>query len=135
MFAWKKTALDRLQQPFRCVLRKMCSKIYNKFTGEHPCRSAILIMLLCNFIEITVCGRQPLQNLKWYVLLKQTLLGPFLNTLPHMIFDQSNFFRNSNNPEFWERALLEKFSSPYLCNKKYFFAHFFAINFKISLRV
>ena len=48
-----------------------------------------------------------------------------------MTFDQSNFFWNSNNPEFWERALLEKFNSPYLCNKKYFFA----INFKISFHV
>ena len=27
-------------------------KIYSKFTGEHPCRSVILIKLLCNFIEI-----------------------------------------------------------------------------------
>ena len=27
-------------------------KICSKFTGEHPCRSAISIKLLCNFIEI-----------------------------------------------------------------------------------
>ena len=30
---------------------KICSK-FSKFTGEHPCRSAISITLLCNFIEI-----------------------------------------------------------------------------------
>ena len=29
-------------------------------------------------------GRQPLKNLKGYGLLKQTLLGPFLNTWTHI---------------------------------------------------
>ena len=29
-------------------------KICSKFTGEHPCRSAISIKLLCNFIEIAL---------------------------------------------------------------------------------
>ena len=29
-------------------------KIYNKYTGEHPCRSVISIKLLCNFIEIAL---------------------------------------------------------------------------------
>ena len=29
-------------------------KIYNKFTGEHPCRSVISINLQCNFFEITL---------------------------------------------------------------------------------
>ena len=33
-------------------LRKGVLKIYSKFTGEHPCRSAISIMLLCNSTEI-----------------------------------------------------------------------------------
>ena len=28
--------------------------ICSKFTGERPCRSVILIKLLCNFIEITI---------------------------------------------------------------------------------
>ena len=35
-------------------LRKGILKICSKFTGEHPCRSAISIKLLCNFIEITL---------------------------------------------------------------------------------
>ena len=35
-------------------LRKGVLKICNKFTGKHPCRSAISIKLLCNFIEITL---------------------------------------------------------------------------------
>ena len=35
-------------------LGKGVPKICSKFTGEHPCRSAISIKLLCNFIEITL---------------------------------------------------------------------------------
>ena len=35
-------------------LRKGVVKISSKFTGEHPCRSAISIKLLCNFIEIAL---------------------------------------------------------------------------------
>ena len=34
-------------------LGKGVLKICSKFTGEHPCRSAISIKLLCNFIEIS----------------------------------------------------------------------------------
>ena len=33
-------------------LRKSVLKICSKFTGEHPCRSAILIKLLCNFYYV-----------------------------------------------------------------------------------
>ena len=41
-------------------LGKTVLKICSEFTGEHPCRSAILIKLLCNFIEITLRhGRSP----------------------------------------------------------------------------
>ena len=35
-------------------LEKVVLKICRKFTGEHPCRSAISIKLLCNFIEIAL---------------------------------------------------------------------------------
>ena len=35
-------------------LGKGVLKICSKFTGEHPCRNAISIKLLCNFIEITL---------------------------------------------------------------------------------
>ena len=41
-------------------------KICSKFTGEHPCRSAIPIQLLCNFIEIAFrheCSPVTLQNI------------------------------------------------------------------------
>ena len=35
-------------------LGKGVLKICSKFTGEHPCRNAISIKLLCNFIEIAL---------------------------------------------------------------------------------
>ena len=35
-------------------LRKGILKICGKFTGEHPCRGAISVKLLCNFIEIAL---------------------------------------------------------------------------------
>ena len=35
-------------------LGKGVLKIWSKFTGEHPCWSAILIKLLCSFIEIAL---------------------------------------------------------------------------------
>ena len=46
------------------LLGKGVLKICSKFTGEHPCRSAISIKLLCNFIEITLRhGRSPVNLL------------------------------------------------------------------------
>ena len=41
-------------------LEKSVLKVCSKFTGEHPCRSAISKKLHCNFIEITLwhgCSR------------------------------------------------------------------------------
>ena len=64
-------------------LGKGVLKICSKFTGEHPCRSAISIKLLCNFIEITLwhgCSpvsllhifRTPsLKNTRGHLLLKK----------------------------------------------------------------
>ena len=40
--------------PPELFLEKSVLKICSKFIGEHPCRSVILIKLLCNFIEITL---------------------------------------------------------------------------------
>ena len=44
-------------------LGKDVLNICSKFTGEHPCRSAISIKLLCNFIEIVLRHRCSLVNL------------------------------------------------------------------------
>ena len=49
-------------------------KICSKFTGEHPCRSAISIKLLCNFIEIKLQQGCSLVNLL------HIFRGPFLRT-------------------------------------------------------
>ena len=38
----------------KVFLGKGVLKICSKWTGEHPCRSAISIKLLCNFIEIAL---------------------------------------------------------------------------------
>ena len=44
-------------------LSKGVLKICSKFTGEHPCQSAISVKLLCNFIEITLRHGCSLVNL------------------------------------------------------------------------
>ena len=45
-------------------LGKGVLKICSKFTGEHPCRSAISIKLQSNFIEITLWhGYSPVNSL------------------------------------------------------------------------
>ena len=46
-----KTWQNRSNPP-RVFLAKSVLKIRIKFTGEHPCRSVILINLFCNFTEI-----------------------------------------------------------------------------------
>ena len=57
-------------------LGKDALKIWSKFTGEHPCRSVILIKLLYNFIEITLWhGCSP-------VNLLQIFRTPFLKNTP-----------------------------------------------------
>ena len=53
------TAIVRLWLGFRSsrpevFLGKSVLKIYSKFTGEHPCRSAISIKLQSTFVEITL---------------------------------------------------------------------------------
>ena len=40
--------------PSELFLGKGFLKICRKFTGEHPCRSAISVKLLCNFIKIAL---------------------------------------------------------------------------------
>ena len=56
------------KQPPRGVLRKRCSEICSKFTGEHPCRSVISIKLQSNFTEITLrhgCSPLNLLHVFW----------------------------------------------------------------------
>ena len=61
-------------------LRKGVLKICNKFTGENPCRSAISIKLLCNFIEITLphgCSPVDLLHIFSQLFLRTPLHGRF----------------------------------------------------------
>ena len=64
------------KQPSRGVfLGKGVLRICSKFTGEYPCRSAISIKPLCNFIEITLLhGCSP-------VNLLHILRTPFLKNI------------------------------------------------------
>ena len=48
--------------PPGAFLGKGVLKICSKFTGEHPCRKVILIMLQSNFIEITFSAHFFFQN-------------------------------------------------------------------------
>ena len=52
---------------------KICSKV----TGEHPCRSAISIKLLCNFIEISLRHSCSPVNFAAYLFLRTRLDGCF----------------------------------------------------------
>ena len=52
-YKWKKCNKGR-NSPSEVPLRKGVLKICSTFTGEHTCRSAISIMLLCSFTEITL---------------------------------------------------------------------------------
>ena len=57
-------------------LGKVVLKLCSKFTGEHPCQSAISVKLLCNFIEITLQhGRSPV-NIE-SLFLRAALVGCF----------------------------------------------------------
>ena len=64
-------------------LGKGVRKICRKFTGEHPCRSAISIRLLCSFIEIALRhGCSPANLL-------HILRTPFLkNTSEQLLLEQ-----------------------------------------------
>ena len=63
-------------------LRKSALKICSKFTGEHPCRSAVSIKLLCNFIKIVLrhgCSLVNLQHIIEIPFLKNTSGGLLLS--------------------------------------------------------
>ena len=67
------------------LLRKDVLKICSTCTGEHPCRSVILIKFLCNFIEITIwhgCSPVNLLHIFRTPFLKNTSDGLLLNIAP-----------------------------------------------------
>ena len=71
-------------------LGKGVLKICTKFTGEHPCRSAISIKLQSNFIEITLWhGRSPVNLLHIF----RTL---FLKNTSGGLLPKSEAYRNED---------------------------------------
>ena len=58
-------------------LGKGVLKICSKFTGEHPCRSAISVKLHCNFIEIALRHWCSPVNFLEHLFLRTPLEGCF----------------------------------------------------------
>ena len=73
------------KQPLRGVPRKRFLKTCSKFKGEHPYRCAISIMLLCNFIEISLRHECSPVNLL-YIFRTSFLKNTFGWLLPIVIF-------------------------------------------------
>ena len=66
----------------KVFLEKGVLKICSKFTGEHPCRSAISTKLQSNFIEITLqhgCSPVNFLDLSEHFFLRTPLKGCFWN--------------------------------------------------------
>ena len=78
----------------KLFLKKDVLKISSKFTGEHPCQSAILIKLQSNLIETTLrhgCSPVNLLHIFRTPFLKDTSGRLFLNDLriiPRAIFSK-----------------------------------------------
>ena len=80
-------------------LRKGVLKIRSKFTGEHPCRSAISIKLQSNFIEIALqhgCSPVNLLSISRTPFSKNTSEGLLLN-----IWSLFRYYRWSSNEWWW----------------------------------
>ena len=80
------------------ILGEGVLKIWCKFTGEHPCQSAISIKLLWNFIEITLqygCSPVNLQHIFRIPFLKNTF-GWLLLDIQRSITPSLAFLSNEN---------------------------------------
>ena len=73
-------AADRSSPP-EVLLEKSVLKVCSKFTEEHPCRSVILIKLLCHFIEI--CSKFTEEHPCQSVILIKLLCNVFEIALRH----------------------------------------------------
>ena len=105
---------DRSSRP-EVFLRKSVLKICSKFTGEHPCRSAISIKLLCNSIEMArrygcslvnlmhILGRPFLKNTSGRLLTKwaATIMAK-ISALS--ILEENCFHYDENNVCFYIRG-------------------------------
>ena len=84
------TQLQFQKQPRpEMFLRKGVLKIFSKFTGEHPCKSAVSIKLLSNFIEIELwhgCSPVNLLHIFRTYFLKNTSGWLLLSFQPKVVF-------------------------------------------------
>ena len=91
-----------LKQPPEMFLRKDVLKIYNKFKGEHPCRSVILKILPCSFIKIAFNhGCSPVNLLHIFKTpLPKNTLGRLLlfRIVVHKFITQANGIKIQNIP-------------------------------------
>ena len=94
-----KELVNYKSSPPEVFLRKGVLKICSKFTREHPCRSAISIKLLCNFIEITIqhgCSPANLLHIFRKPFLKTPLDGYFyIDVLRYLAKFTAKFMRTA----------------------------------------
>ena len=84
--------------PFRSsrpevLLGKVFLKIYSKFVGEHPCRSAISIKVQSNFIEITI--RHECSPVNWLHIFRTSFLK---NTYGRLLLSLFTYLENIRKP-------------------------------------
>ena len=72
-------------------------KIYSKFAGEHPCRSAISIKVQSNFIEITF--RHECSPVNWLHIFRTSFLK---NTYGRLLLSLFTYLENIRKPKFRE---------------------------------
>ena len=79
--------------------------MFQKYTGEHPCRGVISINLQSNFIEIAIqreCSPVNLLNI---------LRSPFLkNTSGRLLLFQANWIFQTGDVLFYNLSILQNFS-------------------------
>ena len=111
----------RQKQPPRGVPSKRCSENMQQIYRKHPCRSAISIKLLCNFIETAFrhgCSlvnllhifRTPfLKNTSGWLLLSKSYYHKafqFVNSLNVYILELSYHFDQVNQTNFFRNFIL-----------------------------
>ena len=100
IFCIKLNHLDMQKQLPRAVLKKKCSENIQQIYSRHPCRRAISIKELCNFIEIAVWHRCSPVNLLHNFRIhfpKNRSAGYFWKRIVFWIRSFENWFLAGNN--------------------------------------
>ena len=124
---WNRTFIYRRSHP-EVFLGKGILKIWSKFTGEHPCRSAISIKLQSDFIEIALwhgCSLVNLLHIFRTPLLKNTS-GWLLLYILRKALDLDDLLENDIfKTEFKSWNCSKKLQIGKLRTQKYLSFHFF----------